>query len=225
MDLPYFIFNNVNSNDMGIVVKEMPPIIKSQKDIDIINISGRNGDSHIDNGTYKSKTYKITCVLMDISKIDNLKVLYDGIGTLELSSELGREYKAVIKNQIDFSRYLTFLKDFTLEFSLHPIAYSKQSKVLEFLEDSIFDIGGTIEIPPLITVNGTGTVTINNVSFEVLETGITIDCDLMNCSINNLNKNDKVVLDEFPKLIVGENTIVLGSGITSVIIQYKEGWL
>ena len=225
MDLPYFIFNNVNSNDMGIVIKEMPPIIKSQKDIDIISISGRNGDSHIDNGTYRSKNYKIICVLMDNSKIDNLKTLFDGIGTLELSTELGREYKAVIKNQIDFSKYLTFLKEFSLEFSLHPIAYSKQSKVLEFLEESSFEIGGTIDVSPLITVNGTGIVTINNVSFEVLETGITIDCDLMNCSTNNLNKNDKVILDEFPKLMVGENTIVLGSGVTSVNIQYKEGWL
>lgn len=223
--LPYFIFNNIKSSDMGIIIKEMPPITKSQKDIETITISGRNGDIHIDNNTYRNKSYKIVCVLMDESKLDVLKTLYDGIGTLELSTELGREYKATIKNQIDFSKYLTYLREFTLEFSLYPIAYSKETKHLTFTENNTFEVGGTINVSPILTITGIGKVTINNISFEVLESGITIDCDLMNCTLEGINKNDKVVLDEFPKLIVGNNSIVLGTGITSITVDYKEGWL
>ena len=224
MDLPYFIFNNINSKDLGIIIKEMPPISKAEKNIESFNITGRNGDTHIDNGTYKNKSYTIHCILMDKTKIDDLKSLFDGVGTLELSNELGREYKAVIKNQIDFTKYLTFLREFPLEFSLHPIAYSKNSKTIEITEDSTFDIGGTVNVPPILTINGTGIVTINNISFEVLETGITIDCDLMNCTVNDINKNDKVILDDFPNLIIGTNTIKLGTGVSSVEIEYKEGW-
>ena len=59
-NLPYFIFNGINSKDLGIVIKEMPPITKSEKNIESISVTGRNGNLHIDNGTYNSKKYKIT---------------------------------------------------------------------------------------------------------------------------------------------------------------------
>ena len=224
-NLPYFIFNGINSKDLGIVIKEMPPITKSEKNIESISVTGRNGDLHIDNGTYNSKKYKITCILMDESKLDELKSLYDGIGILEVSTELDREYKATIYNQIDFTKYLTYLKEFVLQFELHPIAYSKTSTEKTFTTTSEFNVGGNIGIAPIISVVGTGIFTLNNTQVEVLESGLTIDCELMNCTVNNINKNDKINLDEFPNLNVGINNIVLGTGIESVTISYKEGWI
>lgn len=223
--MEYFNFNGVPSKDVGIIVKEMPPVTKSEKNIENITVSGRNGDLHIDEGTYKSKKYKIKCVLTDISKVDELKALYDGTGVLELSTELGKEYQATIKNQIDFDKYLTYLKEFVLQFELYPIAYNKEVIETTFTTDTTFTVGGTVGVSPIINVVGTGIITLNNTQVEVLESGIVIDCDLMNCTIDNINKNDKVNLDEFPSLLVGENSIVLGEGIESVIISYKEGWL
>lgn len=223
--MEYFNFNGVSSKNVGIIIKEMPPVTKSEKNIENITVSGRNGDLHIDDGTYKSKKYKIKCVLTDISKIDELKALYDGTGVLELSTELGKEYQATIKNQIDFDKYLTYLKEFVLQFELYPIAYNKEVIETTFTTDTTFRVGGTVSVSPIIKVAGTGIITLNNTQVEVLESGIVIDCDLMNCTIDNINKNNKVNLDEFPSLLVGENNIVLGEGIESVIISYKEGWL
>ena len=68
-------------------------------------------------------------------------------------------------------------------------------------------------------------ITLNNIQINVTESDITIDCDLMECVKNNTNKSDKVNLEQFPKLLVGQNTINIGDGITKVIIKYKEGWL
>lgn len=223
--LPYFIFNNLNSKDLGIVIKEMPPVSKAEKDIESIEVSGRNGSLHIDNETYRKKEYKVKCILMDESKIDDIKKLYNGIGVLELSTEPGKEYKASISNQIDFSKYLTYLKEFVLQFNLDPISYSKTIKEEKITSNSTFTIGGTYQVSPQIIITGTGIVTINNNKIEVNESGITIDCDLMNCTKENINKNDKVNLEDFPTLNPGSNSIVLGTGIQSVIIKYKEGWL
>jgi len=222
----YFTFNGIKSTSLGIVIKELPPIAKSEKDIDIVTVSGRNGNLHIDNGTYKAKKYKIVCILCDTTKINNIKTLLDGSGTLELSSEPGLEYRATVVNQIDFSKYLTYLKEFVINFDVEPVAYNKTSTSNTYTDSSnTFTVGGTFNVAPQITVNGIGTITLNNTQVEVLETGITIDCLLMNCTKNSLNKNDKVNLDEFPTLLVGNNTLVLGNGITSVNITYKEGWL
>lgn len=225
-NLPYFIFNGQKSTDLGIIIQELPPISKAQKNIDIISINGRNGNLHIDNGTYKAKTYSVRCTLMDETKINSLKTLLDSTGTLELSTEPNIIYNATITNQIDFSKYLKYLKEFIINFDVDPIGYSKNSITNTYSStENVFEVNGTANVSPIITVTGVGTFTLNNKSVEVLETGITLDCDLMNCTKNSINKNDKVILDEFPELIVGENTLNLGEGITLIEISYKEGWL
>lgn len=224
-NLPYFIFNGVKSTDMGIIIKQLPPITKSEKDIDTLTVSGRNGNLHIDNKTYRSKKYKISCIMMDDTRINELKTLLDGIGTLEISTEPGIEYKATILNQIDFAKYLKYLKEFSINFELDPIGYSKNYITNLYTENQEFIVDGTFGVSPLLTISGIGVITLNNVQVQVLESGITIDCDLMNCTKNNINMNDKVNLDEFPSLKVGNNSIVLGDGIDSVEVKYKEGWL
>lgn len=224
--MEYFKFKGVKSDDLGIVVKEMPAIIKSEKNIESINVSGRNGAFHIDDGTYKQKKYKIKCVLTDNTYLDQIKTLFDGKGKLELSTEPDREYNAIVLNQIDFSKYLTYLREFTLNLELDPISYSKIETEKIITENSSFVGGGNCNVNPIITITGTGTVTLNNIPIVVSETGITIDCELMNCTKDNLNKNDKVNIDtDFPYIKPETNTIVLGEGITSVSIVYNEGWL
>lgn len=224
--MEYFKFKGNRSDNLGIIVKEMSPITKAEKNIETVNVSGRNGAFHIDEGTYKTKKYKIKCVLMDNTHLDQIKAIFDGKGKLELSTEADREYNAVVLNQIDFSKYLTYLREFTLNFELEPIAYSKTITTKEITENTSFNGGGNCEVNPQITINGTGTIILNSIPITITETGITIDCELMNCTKNNINKNDKVNIDtDFPCIKPDTNTIVLGEGITSVLIVYNEGWL
>lgn len=221
-----FIFNGYKSyEDLSIVVKEMPPVSRAEKNIETIKVNGRNGNLHIDNKTYNSKSYTIQCVLLDSTKIDLIKSVFHGTGILTLSTEPNREYNATIKNQIDFSKYLTFLKEFPLQFDVDPFSFSNTLQTKEFTSSSNFNVGGTIEVNPTLIISGIGTITLNNIQINVTESDITIDCDLMECVKNNTNKSDKVNLEQFPKLLVGQNTINIGDGITKVIIKYKEGWL
>ena len=112
-----------------------------------------------------------------------------------------------------------------MQFELYPVAYSKTATENIYTSNANFNVGGTFNVSPLITINGTGTITLNNTQIVVSESGITIDCELMNCTKNGINKNDQVNLDEFPTLLIGKNSLVLGDGIESVVINYKEGWI
>lgn len=225
--MPYFIFNDVDSRNLGLIIKEMPPISKSEKDIEEIEILGKSGPLHIDYGTYRSKNYSIICILTDISKIDLLKKIYDGVGVLELSTEPNRTYNVAVKNQIDFSKYLEYLKEFPIEFSVAPIAYSKIEKVISLGPDETqsIEINGTA--PPKFTCHThlPGTFSINNDSVETLEPNLDIDCFLMNCTKNGLNANNKINLDKYPELKNGENIISTDESIDILEIHYKEGWL
>ena len=227
-NMPYFKFNNIDSRNLGILIKELPPITKAEKEIETVNLKGTNKTLHIDYNSYKSKNYKIPCILTDVSKIDLIKKTLDSVGVFEISTESGIKWNACISNQIDFSKYLKFLKEFSLNFELDPIGYKDPvSTTITSSTSSLNGHDGNVDTYPTITITGVGTITINNCQIQVLETGITIDCELMNCTKNGTNKNNKVVCDDFPVIHpgTGTNSITLGEGITQVVLGIKAGYL
>lgn len=219
-----FTFNGVNSDDLGLIIKEMPPISRAARNIESIKVNGRNGNLHIDNGDYNSINMTIECIISDYLNYDAIKSTLQGTGELQLSTVPGRTFKATISNQIDFTKYLKLLKEFPLQLEVDPLSYGV-SITDSYSSDVTFEVDGNVETYPTLTIYGTGTIYINNTAIEVLTSGITIDCELMECIKDDLNMNAYVVLDEFPKLIPGENSLSLGTGISMVTISYKERWL
>lgn len=225
-NMPYFKFNNVNSRNLGILIKELPPITKSEKEIDTINLKGSNKTLHIDYKSYKQKTYKVQCILIDESKIDLIKKTFDSVGTFEISTEPNIKWNACISNQIDFSKYLKYLKEFTLNFELDPIGYKSGGTAhITQSTNNFHGHSGNVDTSPILTIDGVGIITLNNCSIEVLESGISIDCELMNCTKDGLNKNNKVICDEFPVIHPDGNSIILGDGINYVDLSIKAGYL
>lgn len=227
-DFPTFNFNGLNSyDDFGIVITKMPPIFFPEKDIESIQVEGSNRILHVDKGAYLPLTPSIECILLDISKLDQLKQLFKLTGEIEFSDNPGRIYKCKVSNQVEFSKYCgnSRIREFPLQLELEPLAYSKNDTILNFVEGSTFDVLGTENTYPIVTVVGIGTVSINSRQVQFLESGITLDCELMEATFNQLSKNDKVILDAFPYLNPGENKISFSEEIESVQIRYKARWL
>lgn len=220
-----FKFNNVTSESLDIIVKEMPLVPRAERNIESVNIIGRNRSFHIDNKNYLTKDYTIDCIAKNRGKIDDICKTFVGTHKLELSKYPNRYWDATIKNQIDFDIYLNYLNEFPLQFELDPIGYSKEETVENISSSTSINVGGNVDVYPIITITGVGTLTVNGYSLQVLESNITIDCDLMQCFNGEIAKNDKVILDEFPMLNVGTNNITLGEGISNVKIKYRQGWL
>lgn len=220
-----FEFNGVTNSSLDIVVKDLPLMPRAEKNIESISVQGRNGNLYIDNNTYKTKPYTISCIGLNKEKLDDINKTYIGYGILKLSKYPDRYFRAMIKNQIAFEKYLSLLQEFPLQFEIDPIAFCNEETEVQLAANGTIEVGGNIEVPPIITIVGIGTITINGYSLEVKESNITIDCDLMNCVSDNLNKNDMVILDEFPKLKVGSNEVTLGAGIEKIIVKYRKGWL
>ena len=224
---PKFIFNELDSyDDLGIIIKEMTPIILPERDVESLQVEGSNRILHIDNGAYKAIKVKMKCSLWDVSKIDTLKQLFKAEGEIEFSDEPGRIYKCRNTNQVEFARFkgLTGVREFTLNFEIEPVAFGTE-QTLSFTESDSFEIDGTEDSNPVITVVGTGILSLNGVQVEFLESGITLDCEYMEAYASSISKNDKVVLDEFPTLSPGENDLIIPNTITSVSISYRERWL
>ncbi len=228
--IPYFIFNDVNSKDRGVIVNNLPPISKPERSFEEINVPGRNGNLYIDNKCYNSFQYEITCTLMPGCNIRTIVQWLNGLGKLTICTELDKFYNVVIKNQIDFEQVYRVCNEFTIIFDVNPIAYSVREKELTLTNNTQFIIKeSTYEIKPYLKISGSGniTLTINNKSvvLKSIQEYIELDCELEEAFKENENCNSKVECDEFPILIPGQNSISWIGTVSSIQIRYREAFI
>ena len=233
MGEPYFIYKDISSKDMGILVTELPPIIKVNRDINKVFIPGRNGFLTEDFGTYGSVIKSCECTLLDIALVDRVLAWLDRSGEVIFSNQPDRKYQASIMNQIPFSRIIRQWYKFVVVFDCQPFAKMlDNSKITLIPQETMYGDGtiygrGTHESDPVIKVYGDGTIylmvngiliTLTNVSEYV-----TIDSDIMDCFKDNVLKNSDISGD-FPKLTVDTNTISWIGSVSKIEIIPNWRW-
>lgn len=228
--IPFFIFNNTNSKDMGIIVNKLPPISKAERNYEEIEIPGRNGTLYIDKESYKSFSYSITCTLMPNSDIRNIAKWLNGSGKLTISIETDKYYDVIIKNQIDFEQVYRVCNEFVVNFEVQPIAHSIKEKEINISNQTAITITeSTYDIYPYIKVAGSGNITlmINNKSviLKNIIDYIELDCGLEEAYKNSLNCNNLIECEDFPKLSSGENNISWIGNVSNIQIKYREAFL
>ena len=225
----YFIYNGINSKDMGVVLKKLPPITKPKRKIEAIQVPGRNGKLYIDENCYEAITVSLECALkrnVDPRKITEWLVEF---GTITFSDEIDKFYKAAITNSIPFSRVFRVYREFIIQLELQPIAMSIEEYEYNCNDNDIhmLEIECTAPMNPYIKVTGSGDVqlTINNsiCNLNIDEEYIELDCELQNAFRGTKNKNN-MMNGTFPILNPGENTIqVIGNA--NIQIKYQKAYI
>lgn len=217
-------WNNIDFSSMGIVVEKTPKISKGQKRIETYSVAGRNGFLSIDKGTYEPFSLQVECHAKETANFDDIKAFLDGYGTLSFDGE--REYTAIVNNAIPFEKVQMF-KSFVVSFMVNPISHDITATNINITSDT-FNVGGNYETYPILTIVATGDieVTINNSTFAIEGADGTyiLDCDKKIITKNGLNAAN-VMSGEFPKFVVGENTIDTTGTITSISASYKNAYL
>ena len=218
------IWKNKEFREMGVIVEKTPTVSKANKDITIYDIPGRNGFISIDNETYESFPLSVECHLKETADFNKICEWLDGYGTLSLNGK--NEYTAVINNSIDFEKVQMF-KKFIVQFLVNPIAedikyteYEIGSNNEKLMIDTYTDIYPILEID----CNSSSSITINNETFTISESG-TYLLDCKNKIIIKDNENaSKYMLGDFPRLFK-ENKIAYSGDINSFVIKYKKSYL
>lgn len=231
----YFIFNGIDSRDMGIDVVAFPEIIKPERNIEIVNVQGRNNNLYIDYKTYNSYNISIECTINKLSKnkqsIDKILSWLDGFGELIISQERDKIYSACIKESIGISNVIWVFPKFIITFEVQPFKKSVNyiNEELEITRETILNNIGTIESSPIITIYGNGDINlnINNNIFLIknIEDYITINSEYLEVYKDNINQNNKYNNFEFPKFKVGENIISFSGNVNKIKIQPNWGWV
>lgn len=226
--MPFFIFNNISSIDMGIIVNKLPPIIKANRDIELIEVPGRDGFITQDLGTYRGIPKAVECSIKDTANIDLISSWLTGSGEVIFSNEDDRKYKAVIKNQIDFNKVLRIFRSFIVQFECHPYKYSLNNEVIIINENNAKIFNSSSISKPIIKVFGSGDVTLminnKNITLKGIVDNVTLDSEMMDC-YKGIELKNNTMTGEFPLLAPGFNNISWVGNITKLEITPNWRWL
>jgi len=217
-----FIWKNKDSYlDYQIIINRLPALIKAERNVEEFEIQGRDGDLTIDYETYKPIIFTLECTVVDEDKMENIKSWLNGFSNLIFSWRSDKYYKAKMINRIDISESMDSLGEFPLLFKCQPHAYSLRNDIITLnAPATIYNGGGSIS-NPIITIYGTGAITLTINSKDVILTNVvdyvTIDSELMDSFKDTVLKNNDM-LGEFPELIKGSNIISWTGTISKVEI-------
>lgn len=222
-----FIFRGRMSREFGIYISGPAVYNAPERDVEEVEIPGRNGTLTIDNGRYKNISVNYPAFIRkDFARNAGAarKWLLHGSGYERLEDSYDPNFFRLGKftGPIDFDmRFLNLSGEMDLTFNCAPQRFYKPGQYPEVLTASR-RILNPFNFPsrPLIRVYGTsGTLTINNDRIEISEIDgyVDIDCDRQNAYKGEENKN-ATVSHTFSELPGGINTVELSTGITRVEI-------
>lgn len=221
-------FNGVDSLSLGVAISGEGSYDAPSRDMTSFTIPGRNGTLLYDNGRFNNITVSYPAFV-----IGNLPTTAADIRAWLMTpttyARLEDDYHTDEFRMGIFSGTASFNTtawnqhaEFTIKFNCKPQRYLKSGESAVAATN-----GGTISNPtdftalPIITVTGTGsgdlTVGSTTVTFEDLDGGIVLDCDLQD-AYYGLDPMNNYMTGEFPTLAPGSNGISWTGGITAVSI-------
>ena len=228
----YFFWKGVNSLDMGVIACGLPPYTIAGERAEHIEVPGRAGSLTRLEGddVYNDITVDVECFVRSDAAIAGLDEWLKGSGALQLPNWPSGWYQARVINQISLERILAGRahRRFTVSFRLQPFRQAMED-CEEVLTDSgqFLTNGGSIAAAPVITVLGSGDITLmvgmSIVELEGVEEGIILDCGSQEAywgteSLNNCMSGD------FPLLPAGAAAVSWEGEVSSVTIRWREQW-
>ena len=221
-------FNSINSLDKGVAISGEGSYDAPSRDMTSFTIPGRNGTLLYDNGRFNNITvsypaFVISNMATSAADIRAWLMTPTTYARLEDDYHTDEFRLAIFSGTIHFDTTAwNQHAEFTIKFNCKPQRYLKSGESAVAATNN-----GAITNPtdftalPIISVTGTGngelTVGSTTVTFEDLDGGIVLDCDLQD-AYYGLDPMNNYMTGEFPKLAPGSNGISWTGGITAVSI-------
>ena len=209
------------------------------RDVNVIQVPGRDGDLIMDNGRYHSVVRSIPCRLeapsernveQVMNEINNWLIDDGRFHEFNWDNDSDFEYLARVEGDVVSRRMLSHLGQTVLKFRLHPIKYLRSS-LIEQLTPTGTNIPNQFRISakPIIRIVGDGDITINIGGRPLVLHGISGGCIINSESQTITDLQGRVTLFErmrspFPDLQPGNNQVTF-SGNIQVFITPRLGAL
>lgn len=232
----FIVYNGIQLSDYGVFISGDGTFNAPERDVETIEIQGRNGKLTIDKGRYKNidVTYPAFVYRHFKNRVESLRnILLQPVGYVRIEDtyhpdqyRLGR-YKGgfTVKPIPEL-----YAGEFDITFDCYPQRFLKSGEdPIELTADGVILSKYLTVAKPLIRAFGTGSFTFNGIAVQINTANeyTDIDCNLEEAYKDSLavSCNDNIVLTDgiFPVLTNGDNAVAL-SGITKLII-YPRWWV
>lgn len=233
----WFVFNTIDSRDMGLYVSQMPEIVRPAERIEYKQIPGRPGSLSYREGENVFDGYKrsVTVYHQREQPLEAVLEWLRGEGDVIFSNETNRAYIADLTAEIRFSPVDNDWEQATVEFFCQP--YKKQyppELPISVTDTATINNPGNIPSKPLIVLpmlTGTeGTLTIGENTYifthNILTGMITVDCDAeIVTGPQGLRMDDMDISNGFPRLEPGDNAVTVSGFSDAVVITPRWRWI
>ena len=211
------------------------------RDIEFIEVQGRNGDIPIDNGRYRSVNQSLPCRLV-LPKDQNIEMattkIHDWLSTdpnyhdFIWKGDPDFTYRALVYEEYETQRVLHQYGRTLLKFRFHPIKYLTESLIERPISnEEIIQNPYQIEANPIIRLVGSGNMLIQigdqQLDLRNVDRGITVDSETQTVTSFNgqFTEFDKMFSYPFPALKPGENIITFSNNVEEIYLIPRLGAL
>lgn len=223
-----FKFKGISSTDMQVIVEEEEHFLaKAAQRYEVTEIEGKD-DAIFDELGYSFVERPVYIQCLNPKKIDEILAWLDGEGELEYK---GRKTKARFYTELEPKR-TAGIKIIDANFIRAPF-WVKADDYYIGVTNNIQNVGNKPSRPVIKIEKGTSNsieLTLGGVRFKYTfsenDTYVEIDCEEKTVVYEGLDRNRNLEIGyEFPKLEVGDNSMVIHSGSATVKIKRKDRWL
>lgn len=223
----------VSSLDYGIYVLDSNDENSATRDYESVQVDGRSGNLHFDNGRWENidRIYKCVCMANAKQSVPAfVSAILSSPGYKRLEDTLHDEYYKVGALKGDVSPEFARTKDaakFDLVFDCKPQKYLKIGETTLTLSSTNKIVNPTyFSAEPVLEITGNGQIAIGGETITITGSTETIilDLELGDCysKASHANKNNCVTWTKKPALASGVNNISVASGMT--VLMTPRWW-
>lgn len=232
IDPIWMSFAGTKCSDIGVKLRHIPDKPQPEERGEFVNVLGRDGALWRSDGAYANSDIKVDLRLLPTANLQNVRSWLIGSGNLVFSDDPSHCYRARIHKSFNYSKLAaTGMRDFTVPFVVYPLMYETNPQTYPTLTTpGNFPNPGTANAQPIITLTGSGDITLLIGSYSVLlenvNESITLNCESMMAYKGDSNQSSKVTIvsDDWPVLIPGTNMINWTGNVTGVTIVPQWRW-
>ncbi len=232
--LPYFYYKETKSLDEHLYIQKKNTYAGAQRDVTFLSVPGRDGDLIVDNNRFKNVDiyYKVAVLegVFDVPEIAHRvkSWLSSEPGYFELIDSYDPNYYrlAAYADQIDLEQEMKCWGTATVKFKCKPYKYRLDGRHPITL--SAAQMPKTVRNPenfaskPYIKITGSGIISLKingkAFSFSDVDGYIEVDSETMNAYKGASPQNSKMISEDFPELLPGDNAIDYLGTVSSVEI-------
>ena len=223
----WFEWNEVRCTEYGIHVLEQPVLTLPNERATFMDVPGRSGSLTVLEGdaVYDDLVLTAQCMVENLERHEEIASYLRGSGRVTFANRPEGYYEARIVNQIPFEKILRGNphRTFAVNFRCKPFWYAESAPAITVTQSGSFVTNpGNVYAEPVITVYGSGTITLmvgmSIADLSGIAGSITLDTPIME-AYSGVTSMNSAMSGEFPVLLPGANAISWTGNVSKVVIE------